>query len=149
LKELDLSWCQGFTNTGLLAFATYLNNAQYNHRNYYRNVDYDNYIYNDSHHHNHDNHNDGNDDNILSSFNEKSNSTTTSVTSVGVEVAHQQAPSCCLEKLGIEWCSQITSNEAMNMISNILSLKSIHITGCCGITEEGLMCFKRNGINIC
>jgi len=115
LKELDLSWCQGFTNTGLLAFATYLNStAQYN------------------------------EDNILSSYNNKSYSTATSV----VVLAQQQQVQCCLEKLSIEWCSQIT-NEAMNMISNILSLKYIHITGCCGITEEGLVCLKRNGINIC
>ena len=141
MKELDLSWCQGFTNTGLLAFATYLNStAQYNH--HYRNDD------SYSHYHNID----GNDDNILSSYNNKSNSitattTTTTATSV-VVIAQQQQVQCCLEKLSIEWCSQIT-NEAMNMISNILSLKYIHITGCCGITEEGLVCLKRNGINIC
>lgn len=137
MKELDLSWCQGFTNTGLLAFATYLNStAEYNHhhQNHYRN----------DNNYSHYNNNDGNDDNILSSYNNKSNSTATSV----VVLAQQQQVQCCLEKLSIEWCSQIT-NEAMNMISNILSLKYIHITGCCGITEEGLVCLKRNGINIC
>jgi len=137
LKELDLSWCQGFTNTGLLAFATYFNStAEYNHhhQNHYRN----------DNNYSHYNNNDGNEDNILSSYNNKSDSTATSV----VVLAQQQQVQCCLEKLSIEWCSQIT-NEAMNMISNILSLKYIHITGCCGITEEGLVCLKRNGINIC
>ena len=144
MKELDLSWCQGFTNTGLLAFATYLNStAQYNHhQNHYRNDDnYSHYYHN----------NDGNDNNILSSYNNKSNSitaTTTTTTTTTVVVLAQQQVQCCLEKLSIEWCSQIT-NEAMNMISNILSLKSIYITGCCGITEEGLVCLKKNGINIC
>ena len=176
MKELDLSWCHGFTNTGLLAFATYLNaaHAQYstNRVNHYGNGNddvYDNYVhhsYNNSHHNyyiypsNNDdsNNNNNNRDNINENQydddnnvhnNNNSNSITTTTTIVPQQKQHQQQQvPCCLEKLSIEWCSQIT-NEAMNMISNILSLKSIHITGCCGITEEGLICLKRNGIDIC
>jgi len=143
LKELDLSWCHGFTNTGLLAYGTYLCAHQY--KNHHSNNDdyHDYHIY---HHFNEDDYNlikhNTNDYHINNNDDNNNNENIRKITT-----ASTITPTC-LEKLSIEWCSQIT-DEAMNVISSIISLKSIYITGCSGITEEGLMCLKRKGIDIC
>jgi len=155
MKELDLSWCHGFSNTGLLAFATYLN-AQHHHHHYGNNDDYVHYSYSSSYDNYHiyhsNNYNSNNNDIYHHNDNHhhlpsvKTNTNYITITTATAAVTH--VSSCCLEKLSIEWCSQIT-DEAMNMISNIKSLKSIHITGCSGITEEGLIYLIRNSIKIC
>ena len=137
LKELDLSWCHGFTNTGLLAFATYLSS--------------DNHGFDYHHYHLASNRDFGDSRGSSSRSNsEHDNQEYNSLSMSNSYMHHNDHHDCptCLEKLSIEWCSQIT-DESMIMISSITSLKSICITGCSGITEDGLSCLKRNGIIIC
>lgn len=135
LKELDLSWCPGFTDLGLFQFGIT------------RSLITNRYS--------------------SSSPNSSSTSTSTSYPPINIHQPHSNSNSYSnsynnsynniaynpsqynngLEKLNLEWCSQIT-DYAMNALSMVTSLKCIKIAGCIGITEIGIKTLQKNDITV-